>query len=60
MMRRYGQAPRGERVHDGAPWNYDTSASLIGARGLATLTIKGAVDTHCFDVYLERVLAPRL
>jgi transposase len=33
----------------------------MGLRGLvATLAVEGAVDTLCFDAYLERVLAPRL
>ena len=64
MTRRYGRAPRGERVHDSAPRNYGTHTSVIGAMGLrglvATLTVEGAVDTLCFDAYLEQVLAPRL
>lgn len=64
MTRRYGRAPRGERVHDSAPRNYGAHTSLIGAMGLrglvATLAVEGAVDTLCFDAYVERVLAPRL
>ncbi len=64
MTRRYGRAPRGERVHDSAPRNYGSHTSLIGAmslRGLvATLTVEGAVDTLCFDAYLQRVLGPQL
>ena len=64
MTRRYGRAPRGERVCDIAPRNYGTHTSVIGAMGLrglvATLAVEGAVDTLCFDAYLERVLAPRL
>jgi hypothetical protein len=64
MTRRYGRAPRGERVCDGAPRNYGTHTSVIGAMGLrglvATLAVEGAVDTLCFDAYLERVLGPRL
>lgn len=64
MTRRYGRAPRGERVHDSAPRNYGTHTSVIGAMGLrglvATLTVEGAVDTLCFDAYAEQVLAPRL
>lgn len=64
MTRRYGRAPRGERVHDGAPRNYGTHTSVISAMGLrglvATLAVEGAVDTLCFDAYAERVLAPRL
>jgi transposase len=64
MTRRYGRAPRGERVHDSAPRNYGTHTSVIGAMGLrglvATLAVEGAIDTLCFDAYLERVLRPQL
>jgi transposase len=64
MTRRYGRAPRGERVCDSAPRNYGAHTSVIGAMGLrglvATLAVEGAVDTICFDAYAERVLAPRL
>ena len=64
MTRRYGRAPRGERVHDSAPRNYGAHTSVIGAMGLrglvATLAVEGAVDTLCFNAYLERVLGPRL
>jgi transposase len=64
MTRRYGRAPRGERVHDSAPRNDGTHTSVIGAMGLrglvATLAVEGAVDTLCFDAYAERVMGPRL
>ena len=64
MTRRYGRAPRGERVHDSAPRNYGAHTSVIGAMGLrglvAPLTVEGAVDALCFDAYAERVLGPRL
>ncbi len=64
MTRHYGRAPRGERAYDAAPRNYGTHTSVIGAMGLrglvATLAVEGAVDTLCFDAYLERVLGPRL
>jgi transposase len=64
MTRRYGRAPRGERVQDSAPRNYGAHTSLIGAMGLrglvATLAVEGAVDTICFDAYVEQVLGPRL
>lgn len=64
MTRRYGRAPRGQRVYDSAPRNYGAHTSIIGAlslRGLvATMTVEGAVDTLCFDAYVERVLAPQL
>ena len=64
MTRRYGRAPRGERVYDAAPRNYGTHTSVIGAMGLrgliAMLTVEGAVDALCFNAYLEQVLAPQL
>jgi transposase len=64
MTRRYGRAPKGERVYDSAPRNYGTHTSVIGALGLgglvATLAVEGAVDTLCFDAYLGRVLGPQL
>ncbi len=64
MTRKYGRAPRGERVHDSAPRNYGSHTSVIGAMGLrglvATLAVEGAVDTLCFDAYAERVLGPQL
>jgi transposase len=64
MTRRYGRAPRGERVYDCAPRNYGSHTSVISAMGLrglvATLTVEGAVDTLCFDAYLGQVLGPRL
>ena len=64
MTRRYGSAPRGERAYDSAPRNYGAHTSVIGAMGLrglvATLAVEGAVDTLCFDAYVEQVLGPRL
>jgi transposase len=64
MTRRYGRAPLGERVFDSAPRNYGAHTSIIGALGLrglvAMLAVEGAVDTLCFDAYLEHVLGPRL
>jgi hypothetical protein len=60
MTRRYGRAPRGERVTEGVPRNYGTQTSLIGAISLsgveAVMTVEGAVDTGVFDAYVEQVL----
>jgi DDE superfamily endonuclease len=64
MTRRRGRVTRGERVHDSAPRDYGSHTSVIGAMGLrglvATLAVEGAVETLCFDAYLEWVLGPRL
>jgi hypothetical protein len=50
MTPTHGRAPRGERVHDGAPRSYGEKTSPVGAlsygRGLvAVMTLTGAVDT---------------
>ena len=65
ITRRFARAPPGERAHDSAPRNYAEQTSLISALGLergllATMTVQGAVDTICFDAYVERVLRPHL
>lgn len=65
MTRRYARAPSGERAHDSVARNYGAQTSVIAAlslgRGLvAAMTIEGAVDTLCFDAYIERVLRPHL
>jgi transposase len=65
MTRRFARAPRGQRAYDSAPRNYGAQTSLISALGLkrgllATMTVEGAVDTLCFDAYVERVLGPHL
>jgi transposase len=64
MTRRYGRAAPGERVTDSVPRNYGTSTSVISCLGwdgvAATMTVDGAVDTRVFNVYVERVLRPRL
>jgi transposase len=65
MTRRFARAPRGERAAESVPRNYGEQTSVIGAlslrgRLLATMTVTGAVDTLCFDAYVERLLRPCL
>jgi transposase len=64
MTRRYGRAPRGERVTESVPRNYGAQTSLIGAISLlgveAVMTVEGAVDTEVFDAYVEHVLRPTI
>jgi transposase len=64
MTRRYGRAPRGERVSESVPRNYGESISVVGALSLsgvrAAMTVSGAVDTLCFDAFITRVLVPQL
>jgi transposase len=64
MTRRYGRAPKGERVvgavpqHDGANV---TMLATLGSHGVeAVMTIEGATDAEVFRVYVEQVLRPTL
>ncbi len=64
MTRRYGRAPRGERVREGAPAGHWRTLTILGAIGYsgwrATMTIEAATDADVFLAYLEQVLCPRL
>ncbi len=64
MTRRYGRAPRGERVHGAVPKNYGASITVLSAlnRGgvRAAMTVEGATDGEVFVTVLREVLGPRL
>lgn len=64
LTRRYGRAPRGERVSEAVPKNYREQRSVISSMSVdgvaAVFIIEGAVDTTAFDVYVERVLRPTM
>jgi transposase len=64
MTRRYGRAPRGQRVQDAVPKNFGRNISIIGALscyGLdGVMTIEGATDAAVFRAYVSQVLAPTL
>ena len=64
MTRRYGRAPHGERVREGAPAGHWRTLTLLGAITidglLATMTIESPTDGEVFSAYLEQVLCPRL
>jgi transposase len=64
MTRRYGRAPRGERVIGAVPQNYGaniTRLAALGSHGVeAVMTIEGATDADVFRVYVEQVLRPTL
>jgi len=64
LTRRFGRAPRGERVTERVPRNYGSQTSVISAVGRsgasATMTVEGAVDTAVFNVYVEQVLRPTI
>ena len=65
MTRRYGRAPRGERVREAAPcWPLEHTLTLLGAMSteglLATMTVESPTDGDVMRAYLEQVLCPRL
>ena len=64
MTRRYGRAPRGERIREATPAGHWSTLTLLGARStegwLATMTVESPTDGDVMRAYLEQVLCPRL
>jgi transposase len=64
MARRYGRAPRGERVMASVPHgHWMTSTFVAGLREdaiTAPLVIDGAMNGETFRAYIEQFLAPTL
>ena len=64
MARRYGRAPRGQRVLDAVPhghWRTTTVVAALRAEGVvAPLVLDGAIDGPAFLAYAEQILAPAL
>src|ERR1700719_1765246 len=64
MARRYGRAPRGERVIASVPHgHWKTSTLVAGLRDdaiTAPLVIDGAMNGEIFRAYIEQFLAPTL
>jgi hypothetical protein len=64
MTRRYGRAPRGQRVADAVPhghWLTTTFvASLREDRIIAPLVVDGSMRGEIFRAYVEQMLAPAL
>jgi transposase len=64
LTRRYGRAPRGERVVGAVPQNYGANVTMIAAlsrQGVeAVMTIDGATDAEVFRAYVAQVLCPTL
>jgi len=64
MARRYGRAPRGERVIASVPHgHWKTSTFVAGLREdaiTAPLVIDGAMNGETFRAYIEQFLAPTL
>jgi transposase len=64
MTRRYGRAPRGERVGEANPAGHWCTLTLLGALTLqgmlASMTIESPTDGDVFLAFIEQVLGPRL
>ena len=64
LLRRYGRAPRGARVHDHAPggrWQTRTFLAAWRGTGLtAPGVFDGAIDGESFRAYIEQILVPTL
>ena len=64
MTRRYGRAPRGERLVGAVPqghWKTTTFVAALRANGLtAPLVIDGAMTGDLFVAYVGQVLVPTL
>ena len=64
LLRRYGRAPRGARVHDHAPGGRWQTSTLLAALRVTGLTapgvFDGAIDGESFRAYIEQILVPTL
>jgi transposase len=64
MTRRYGRAPRGQRLVSVVPhghWKTSTFVAGLRSSGLtAPLVVDGAINGDIFRAYVEQVLAPTL
>ena len=64
MTRRYGWAPKGERVVDATPWGHwkvTTFVAGLRASGLiAPMVLDGPMTGEVFRAYVEQVLIPEL
>ena len=64
MARRYGRAPRGERLRAGVPhghWKTTTFVAGLRLTGLvAPFVLDGPINRDAFEAYVEQVLVPEL
>lgn len=64
MTRRYGRAPRGERLVAKVPHGHWKTTTLIAALGIdgvrCSTVVDGAVNADLFEAFVEQVLAPEL
>jgi transposase len=64
MTRRYGRAPKGQRVPGAVPLGHWEVTTLIGALALdgirASFSVDAATDAEVFQVFVQQVLRPAL
>jgi transposase len=64
MARRYGRAPRGQRLRVGVPhghWKTTTFVAGLRATGLiAPFVLDGPINRAAFEAYVEQILGPEL
>lgn len=64
MARRYGRAPRGERLRVGIPhghWKTTTFVAGLTCRGMiAPFVLDGAINREAFETYVEQLLVPAI
>src|SRR5688500_217987 len=64
MARRYGRAPRGQRLRAGMPhghWKTTTFVAGLRLSGLvAPMVLDGPINREAFQAYVDQVLVPEL
>jgi transposase len=64
MARRYGRAPRGERLRVGVPhghWKTTTVVAGLRTSGVvAPFVLDGPINRNAFELYVEKILVPEL
>ena len=64
MARRYGRAPKGERLRAAIPhghWKTTTFVAALRLEGIvAPLVFDGPINAQVFEAYVEQFLAPTL
>lgn len=64
MTRLYGRAKKGKRAEQSVPRNHGINLSVISSLRLcgvvASLSVKGAIDTPIFDTYINELLIPQV
>jgi transposase len=64
MARRYGRAPRGQRLRAGVPYgHWKTTTFVAGLRltgMVAPLVLDGPINRNAFETYIAKVLVPEL